>query len=89
MTNVDKNKLLNTRVGDHINYFDNGIGLSAESKDNIFEPFYTTKRGKGGSGLGAHIVYNLVTQRLQGNIGLDEEREQGVGFKIKFPLTIT
>ena len=42
-------------------------------KDKVFEPFTTTKRGEGGSGLGLHLVYNLVTQALGGTIVLDSE----------------
>ncbi|NQY89951.1 MAG: hypothetical protein HRT51_19855 [Colwellia sp.] len=51
-------------------YGDDGCSLDEESQARLFEPFYTTKRGEGGSGLGAHIVYNLVTQRLKGSIEL-------------------
>ena len=53
-----------------ITYTDNGIGLSQESQLKIFDPFYTTKRGYGGTGLGMHLVYNLVSQRLKGSIKL-------------------
>ena len=66
-------------------YSDDGCSLNDESKAHLFEPFYTTKRGKGGSGLGAHIVYNLVTQRLKGSIELITEQAQGKSFKIVIP----
>jgi len=69
-----------------IKYDDNGKGLTEDGKKNIFEPFYTTNRGKGGSGLGSHLVYNLVTQLLQGEIIIDPEVIQGLGFIISFPL---
>ena len=55
-------------------------------KQKIFDPFVTTKRGEGGSGLGMHMVYNLVTQGLGGNIALDDEYKDGAGFKITLPL---
>jgi Na+/proline symporter/signal transduction histidine kinase len=69
-------------------YGDNGCKLNEETKAQLFEPFYTTKRGQGGSGLGAHIVYNLVTQKLKGNIDLITDQAQGKTFKISIPHTI-
>lgn len=62
-------------------YKDNGIGLSEVIKEKIFEPFFTTKRGEGGSGLGMHIVYNVIHNRLQGNITM-EDCSEGACFKI-------
>lgn len=70
-------------------YADNGCQLDESTKTQLFEPFYTTKRGQGGSGLGAHIVYNLVTQKLGGTIELITEQAQGKSFKISIPLKIT
>ncbi|GAW95577.1 MULTISPECIES: ATP-binding protein [Colwellia] len=69
-------------------YGDNGCKLDEITKAQLFEPFYTTKRGKGGSGLGAHIVYNLVTQKLKGSIELITDQAQGKTFKINIPLTV-
>jgi len=71
-----------------LKYGDNGCKLNEETKTQLFEPFYTTKRGQGGSGLGAHIVYNLVTQKLKGNIELITDQTQGKTFKISIPHTI-
>ncbi|MCL1051806.1 HAMP domain-containing histidine kinase [Shewanella abyssi] len=51
-----------------VDFFDNGLGLSAKSAEHLFEPFYTTARDKGGTGLGLSIVYNLIVQRLHGAI---------------------
>jgi len=73
----------------HIKYRDDGRGLSPEGMDKIFEPFYTTKRGSGGSGLGAHIVYNLVTQRLKGEISVDKSLAKGLGFNIYIPVDVS
>lgn len=67
-------------------YADNGCPLDESTKEQLFEPFYTTKRGQGGSGLGAHIVYNLVTQKLKGKIDLITEQTQGKSVKILIPL---
>ena len=55
-------------------------------RKRIFDPFVTTKRGQGGSGLGMHLVYNLVTQALNGSISIVSEEGQGVEFRIIFPV---
>ena len=70
----------------HINYRDNGAGVSQSIKGKIFDPFITTKRGAGGSGLGLHLVYNLVTQALGGSIQFESEINKGVSFDIHFPI---
>lgn len=67
-----------------IRYSDDGIGLTAEAKTKIFDPFYTTKRGHGGTGLGMHLVYNIVNQRLKGDIQV-EDSEQGAAFRLVIP----
>lgn len=72
----------------HISYQDNGVGVSDEIKEKIFDPFVTTKRGEGGSGLGMHLVYNLVTQALGGSISIDSETYQGIEFNIIFPAQV-
>lgn len=66
-------------------YADDGKGLNEEVKAKIFDPFVTTKRGLGGSGLGMNIVYNLVHAKLGGNIEVIES-EQGCRFKVIVPL---
>lgn len=66
-------------------YVDDGIGMNEETVRRIFEPFYTTKRGRGGSGLGMHIVYNLVTRLLGGNIKVRSSPGQGMAVEIRFP----
>ncbi len=69
-----------------LTYSDNGRGMSEEARSRIFEPFFTTRRGQGGSGLGMHIVFNLVTQGLRGTIECDSAPGQGVYFSIRIPL---
>jgi signal transduction histidine kinase len=71
-----------------ITYKDNGIGIPNDIKKRIFDPFVTTKRGQGGSGLGMHLVYNLVTQALNGSISLSTEDGNGVEFVIMFPIKL-
>ncbi len=70
----------------NISYEDDGKGIDQALKNKVFDPFTTTKRGSGGSGLGLHLVYNLVTQALGGNIQLEERVTQGVHFEISFPV---
>jgi len=68
-----------------LTYKDNGKGISENVKKRVFDPFVTTKRGQGGSGLGLNIVFNLVDAKLGGTIkSLDVE--QGVCFKVKVPF---
>ena len=71
-----------------IRYTDDGKGLSKEARQKIFEPFYTTKRGQGGTGLGMHLVYNIVHQRLKGEIFLDPDYQSGAGFRLLIPKKI-
>ncbi|GAK57814.1 multi-sensor signal transduction histidine kinase [Candidatus Vecturithrix granuli] len=69
-----------------IEYRDNGKGIAQEHLPKIFDPFYTTKRGQGGSGLGLNIVYSLVTQRLNGRITCRSTPNIGTTFIIEVPL---
>lgn len=78
-----------TMLGKHnlkIMYSDNGKGIPEAIRKKIFDPFVTTKRGQGGSGLGMHLVYNLITQALNGSITLESQSNQGVKFDIVFPV---
>ena len=68
-----------------LTYQDNGKGLDDKVKDKVFDPFVTTKRGLGGSGLGMNIVYNLVNTKLGGSIKL-VPTERGCCFVVKAPL---
>ncbi len=65
-------------------YRDNGIGIPRENLKKIFNPFFTTRRGEGSSGLGMHIVYNLVTQTLGGKIVCRSKEKEGTEFEIIF-----
>ncbi len=68
-------------------YQDDGRGMGEEQVERVFEPFYTTRRGRGGDGLGMHIVYNLVTQKLKGTIACESRPEHGARFTIRMPVS--
>jgi ligand-binding sensor domain-containing protein/signal transduction histidine kinase len=67
-----------------IDYMDNGAGMDEVATAHIFDPFFTTRRGSGGSGLGMHIVYNLVTQVMGGTIVVDSAPGAGFRLAIRF-----
>ena len=71
-----------------IEYRDDGCGIDRENKGKIFEPFFTTARHRGGTGLGLHIVYNLVTQKLLGTIEVESELGSGTKFEIVLPRSV-
>lgn len=62
-------------------FSDDGCGMSPEVKRQVFDPFFTTRRDQGSTGLGLHIVHNIVTNRLGGRINL--ETKPGMGTKIQ------
>ena len=70
-----------------LTYTDNGQGMDDNMRTIAFEPFTTTKRNTGGSGLGLNIIYNLVTQKLNGTITLKSEPAKGTTFTITLPLS--
>jgi signal transduction histidine kinase len=70
-----------------IRYSDTGRGIPEKHRSRIFEPFFTTRRGSGGTGLGLHIVYNIVTQRLGGTITLNSAEGRGAAFILRIPQT--
>ncbi len=69
-----------------VEYADNGTGMAPEVVDKIFLPFFTTRRGQGGSGLGMHIVYNLVTQNLAGQIHCSSTLGHGARFEMEWKV---
>ncbi|HEX5757286.1 MAG TPA: two-component regulator propeller domain-containing protein, partial [Arenimonas sp.] len=66
-------------------YSDNGRGMSPETAARAFDPFFTTRRGSGGSGLGLHLVYNLITRLLGGHVELHSTPGEGTEFEIRIP----
>jgi PAS domain S-box-containing protein len=69
-----------------LTYRDNGRGIAPEVQHKVFEPFYTTRMGQGGSGLGLTIVHNLVHGVLKGQIRLESEAGRGIRLEISVPL---
>lgn len=67
---------------------DNGIGMEEDVIENLFEPFYTTKRGQGSCGLGMHIVYNLINHKLMGKIKCESIVGEGSYCTITLPTRI-
>lgn len=70
----------------HLTYSDNGQGIPEQILPRVFEPFVATRSEHGGSGLGTHVVYRLVTHLLRGSISCHSRRGQGVEFRIQIPL---
>jgi signal transduction histidine kinase len=66
-------------------FADNGAGMTPDVQRRAFDPFFTTRRNEGGTGLGLHIVYNLVTEQLGGRMMLDSRLGQGTTFRIIMP----
>lgn len=66
-------------------YSDDGQGIPPELQAKVFDPFFTTQRGNGGSGLGLHIVYNTVQQTLKGKLQMHSAYAQGTMFTLHFP----
>lgn len=72
-----------------IEYQDDGCGIAEQHLNNIFEPFFTTNRENGGSGLGMHIVYNLVVQKLKETIQVKSQLNLGTIFIMTFPINVS
>src|SRR5262249_20079650 len=64
---------------------DNGVGIPAESRDRLFQPFFTTKPTGEGSGLGLSISYDIVRQEYGGTISVDSEVGAFTEFTIRLP----
>lgn len=68
-----------------LEFADNGKGIAPENLGRVFTPFFTTRRSAGGSGLGLHIVYNIVTGRLGGQLQVESRPNEGTRFTLHFP----
>ena len=88
--NIDSGQIIiDIKVHDKImflTYKDNGVGIKKENLSKIYNPFYTTNRSHGGTGLGLNIIYNIVTSTLNGKINCYSDEGQGVKFIVEIPL---
>jgi signal transduction histidine kinase len=69
-----------------VTFSDDGSGIAEEVQRHVFDPFFTTRRAQGSTGLGLYIVYNLVTQQLGGRITLVSAPGQGTTICMTLPL---
>jgi signal transduction histidine kinase len=67
---------------------DDGIGMTEDVRRRAFDPFFTTRRGQGGTGLGLHIIHSLVTQSLGGKLTLDTALGHGTTFRMVLPRRV-
>jgi signal transduction histidine kinase len=72
--------------GVEITFSDNGIGIPGDVQRHVFDPFFTTNRGQGNTGLGLYIVHNLVTQHLGGTLTLASTPGKGTTISMTLPL---
>lgn len=68
-------------------FHDTGKGIPPEVLPKIFDPFFTTKRGHGGTGLGLHILFNIVTQQLSGTVEVNSQPGEGTEFVVTLPAS--
>jgi len=64
---------------------DDGVGIPKANIARVFDPFFTTRLGQGGSGLGLHVVYNQVTSALRGDVQVQSEPGCGARFTLRVP----
>jgi signal transduction histidine kinase len=67
-------------------YADDGVGMTEEGLRHVFEPFYTSLRNEGGSGLGTYTVYNLVTQVFGGTVQVESPDGKGLHYRFSLPI---
>ncbi len=78
---IDINEIEDNQI--LIRYHDNGKGISIEDQRKIFDQFFTTKRSQGGTGLGLHVIYNIISQNMSGSISVDSSQKDGATFLIR------
>ncbi|NQZ30788.1 MAG: ATP-binding protein [Oceanospirillaceae bacterium] len=69
-----------------ISFTDNGCGMDDDTLKNIYQPFFTTKRANGGTGLGMNIIYTLISEKLKGEIHVESALDKGTTFTMSLPF---
>jgi len=67
---------------------DEGVGIGPEYLPKVFDPFITSRRSDGFSGLGLHIAHSLVTAALHGSLELESARGRGTTALLRLPLRL-
>lgn len=70
----------------HISFGDNGRGMNEQTRQHFFQPFYTTRRNQGGSGLGGYIIQDLVVHQLHGEASIRSTEGHGCEVLLSFPM---
>lgn len=86
--NISIQLLARPKGGAEIIFTDDGVGMSKEVIEQIYDPFFTTKRNTGGTGLGMNIVYNVVNNKLKGEIYIDSAPNRGTAITLLLPETV-
>lgn len=63
---------------------DDGCGMPADQAQRVFEPFYTTRRGQGGTGLGLYVCYQIASTQLGGTLHCTSTPGKGSLFEMRF-----
>ncbi|MYM85625.1 GAF domain-containing protein [Rugamonas sp. FT82W] len=80
---ITARKLADDRI--EVSVADDGVGIPQANIARVFDPFFTTRLGQGGSGLGLHVVYNQVTSALRGDVQVESEPGCGACFTLRVP----
>jgi len=70
----------------YLNVQDWGCGVAPEFKENIFQPFFTTKENNSGTGIGLYLIKNIVENSFGGKISFESEKDKGSIFNVNFPI---
>lgn len=69
-----------------IDYRDDGVGIDPEILHQVFDPFFTTNRAQGGSGLGLSIVQNIIYAQYDGSVSVANLPEGGLQYLMRIPM---